>query len=103
MFESERNVNQSLQVETDSIHEMSAAGLDLQNPDHFMLFEKLDSFRFKLPCIRRILPSLVDDHVKHGSDHVKLRVKHPRSDAITSNLISSFLAQRRARCDLSGA
>jgi len=65
------------------MHDMSAAGLDLQNPDHVRLFEKLASFRFKLPGIRRILPSLVDDHVKHGSDHVKLRLKLPRSDSIT--------------------
>ena len=85
MFESERDVNQSLQVETGSIHDRSAAGLDLQNPDHIMLVEKLASFRFKLPCIRQILPSLVDDHVKHASDHFKLSPKLPCSDAITSN------------------
>ena len=77
-------MNRSLQVKTDSIHDMSAAGLELENPDHIRLFEKLASFRFKLPCIRRILPSLVDDHVKHASDHVKLCLKLPRSEAIMS-------------------
>jgi hypothetical protein len=76
MFGSERGVNQSLQVKTGSIHDLSAADLELQNPDHVMLVKRLDSFRFKLPCIRRILPSLVNDHVK-------LRLKLPRSDAIT--------------------
>ena len=64
MFGSERDVNQSLQIKTDSIHDTSAADLDLQNPDHVRLFEKLDSLRFKLPCIRRILLSLDDDRVK---------------------------------------
>ena len=80
MFGCERIMNQSLQVETGSIHEMFAADLDLQTPDHVLLFEKLDSFRFKLPCIRRILPSLVDDHVR-------LYLKLPCSDAITSNFV----------------
>ena len=82
MFESKRVVNQSLQVEIGSKHDMSAADHDLQNFDRVRLLEKLASFRFKLPCIRRILLSLVDDHVKHASDHVKLRLTLPRSDAI---------------------
>lgn len=85
MLDSEHDVNSSLQVKTGSRHNYSAADPDLQDPDHVMLVEKLASFRFKLPSIRRILPSLVDDHVKHESDHVRLYLKLPCSDAITSN------------------
>jgi hypothetical protein len=49
---------------------------DLQNRDHVKALELLISFRFKLPCIRGILPNLIDDHVKHVFGHVKLRRDH---------------------------
>src|SRR5215217_7498966 len=62
----------------------------------------LASFRFKLPSIRRILLNLVDDHVKHGSEHVKLSLKLPCSDAITSNFAWNFLARTRSRQTLPG-
>lgn len=82
MLDSGPEVNSSLQVKTGSKHNCAAAGPDLQKPDHVRLFEKLASLRFKLPSIRRILPSLVDDHVKHASDHVRLYLNLPCSDAI---------------------
>ena len=53
-----------------------ALSLDLHNRDHVKALELLPSFRFKLPCIRGILPSLVDDQVKHVFEHVKLRRDH---------------------------
>jgi len=74
--------------------------------DHVKLFERLASFRRKLPCVRRILHNLVDDHVKpvfepfkHRRDHVKLRPELPCPDAITSNFLWNFLAQTRSSCD----
>jgi hypothetical protein len=41
------------------------------------------SFSFKLSSTRRILLNLVDDHVKHVFDHVKLSRKLPCTNAIT--------------------
>ena len=93
------DVNQSLQVKTEGMHNFFAVGFDLQNRTHVKLLNKLASFRVELPSIRRILLNLVDDHVKHESehvkhesDHVKLSVKLPYSEAITSNLAWNFLA-----------
>jgi hypothetical protein len=53
-----------------------ALSLDLHNRDHVKALELLISFRFRLPGIRRILLNLVDDHVKHVFEHVKLRGDH---------------------------
>lgn len=77
MFESELDMNQSLQVETGIIHDRSAVSLDLQKPDHVKTIATLAIFSLQLPSICRILPSFVDDHVK-------LRPKLPCSEAITS-------------------
>jgi len=65
--------------------------------DHVKLFEKLASLRFKLPSLRRILLNLVDDHVKHVFEHVKLSVKLPCSNVITSNYAWNFLAEKQSR------
>ena len=46
---------------------------DLHNRDHVKALALLISFRFKLPGIREILLNLIDDHVKHVFEHVKLR------------------------------
>jgi hypothetical protein len=75
------------------MHNWSAFVPDLQNRDHVTLFGKLASFRFKLPSIRRILPNLVDDHVK-------LSLQLPCSDENTSNFAWNFLAEAQTRCDL---
>jgi len=77
------DVNQTLQVEPDGMHNNFESGPDLHDRDHVKLLEKLASFRLKLPSLRRILPSVVDDHVKHDSDHVKFSLELPCSDAIT--------------------
>jgi hypothetical protein len=97
MLEPSFDVNQSLQVKPDGLHNFFAFGSDLQNRDHVMLLDKLASFDVKLPSIRRILLSLVDDHVKHESDHVKLPLELPCSGAITSNFRWNFLARVRSR------
>jgi len=91
------DVNQSLQVETDGIHNRSASGSDLHDRAHVKLFDLLTSLRFKLPSIRRMLLNLVDDHVKHVLDHVRLSVKLPCSNAITSNCAWNFLAEKPSR------
>ena len=70
-FQSERDVNASLQVMTASTHDVSAFGLELQNPDHV-------TFSDRLPGIRRILLNLDDDHVK-------LRPELPCTNVIVSN------------------
>jgi len=93
------DVNQTLQVELDGIHNNFESGPDLRDHDHVKFRDKLASFRAELPSLRRILPSLVDDHVKHESDHVKLSLELSCSDAITSNFGLNFLAQTRSRCD----
>jgi len=93
------DVNRTLQVETDGMHNFFAVGPDLHDGDHVKLLDKLASFRVELPSIRRILLSLVNDHVKHGSDHVKLCVELPCSHEITSNFGRNFLAQTRSSCD----
>ena len=89
MFWPRLDVNQSSQVKTHSMFDCSAFGADLHNRDRVKLFDLLLSLSFKLPGIQRILPSLVDDHVKHDSelfklrrDHVTLSLKLPCSDAI---------------------
>ena len=61
--------------------DLSAPSLDLQNRGHVKQLALRNTFGFKLPGIRRILPSLLDGHVKHGFEHVKLkrdRVVHRR-------------------------
>lgn len=70
---------------------------DLHNRDHVMLVRLLVSFRLELPGIRRILLNLIDDHVKHGFEHVKLRrdrvklcLELPCLRAITSSFEPSF-------------
>jgi len=90
-----------LQVEPGATHDARALGFDLHKGDHVKLFDQLDSFRFELPSIRRILLNLVDDHVKHVpdhvkriADHVKLRVELPCSTAITSNFAWNSLLTR---------
>jgi hypothetical protein len=50
-----------------------AFSFDLHNRDHVKALALLISFRFKLPGIREILLNLIDDHVKHVFEHVKLR------------------------------
>jgi hypothetical protein len=84
------DVNASLQVKTGSLHNSPAFGRDLHNRDHVKLFDSLASFRRKLPCIRRILLNLDDDHVK-------LRAELPCTDAIRSGFVRNFLAQTRSR------
>lgn len=87
------DVNSFLQVETFGIHNCSAFSSDLQACDHVKLFDSLASFPFELSSSQRILPRIVNDHVKHLSelsvprrDHVKLCLELPCSDRITSDL-----------------
>ena len=70
---------------------------DLHKRDHVKLFKSLRSFGFKLSSIRRILPNLIDDHVKHvfepfklRRDRVKLRAKLPCLEAITSDFVMNL-------------
>jgi len=72
---------------------------DLYDHDHVRLFNSLISFRSELSSIREILPNLVDDHVKHAFDHVRLSRKLPCANAITSAFDWNFLAQTRSSCD----
>jgi len=76
-----------------------AFGFDLHNRDHVRLVRLLLSFRLELPGIRRILLNLIDDHVKHVFEHVKLKRDHvklcpglPCLRAMTSSFEPSFLA-----------
>jgi hypothetical protein len=82
LFESEFDVYSTLQVKPRGMFDCFAFSLDLHNRDHVKPLELLTSFCFELPCIRGILPNLIDDHVKHGFEHVKHRRKLPCSDAI---------------------
>jgi hypothetical protein len=59
MSEPKRDVNQSSQIETDAMHNLSGFGPDLQARTHVRLLEKLDSLRFELPSIRQKLPSFL--------------------------------------------
>jgi len=77
------DVNSSLQVETGNVFDSLAFDSDLHNHDHVTLFDLRISFSFKLSSTRRILLNLVDDHVKHVFDHVKLSRKLPCTNAIT--------------------
>ena len=104
LLEPELDVNASLQVETGRPHDVRAFDPDLQNRDHVLLFDLLISLRFKLPCIRRILLNLVDDHVKHVFDlsllranRVELSLKLPCSEEILSNICPSFPCKSRSR------
>ena len=74
---------------------------DLHNRDHVKALELLISFRFKLPSIRGILPSLIDDHVKHvfehvklEGDHVKRRLELPCLRAISQTSLQTSLLRR---------
>jgi len=96
MLESELDVNASLQVTTWTMNHSSEFVPDLHNRDHVMLFDSLISFRRKLPCIRRILLNLDDDHVKLFAKLLCLK-------AIKSDFARSFLAQARSSRDLSRA
>ena len=70
------DVHSSLQVKPRSMFNCFAFSFDLRNHDHVKPFALLISFRFKLSRIRGILLNLIDDHVKHGFEHVKLRRDH---------------------------
>jgi hypothetical protein len=67
------DVHSSLQVKPCTMFDCVAFSFDLHNRDHVKPLALLISFRFKLSGIRRILLNLIDDHVKHVSEHVKLR------------------------------
>jgi hypothetical protein len=58
----------------------------------------LTSLCFKLSSIRGILLNLIDDHVKHVFEHVKVCSELPCLRAITSNIAGSFRAQARSCC-----
>ena len=85
-------MNSSLQVKSGDVFDLFAFDPDLRDRDHVRLFDSLISFRFELSSIWEILPSLVDDHVKHVFDHVRLSLKLPCSDEITSDCARNFLA-----------
>jgi hypothetical protein len=85
------DVNSSLQVKPPSMRDCPAFGFDLHNRDHVRLVRLLLSFRLELPCIRRILLNLIDDHVKLCSEL-------PCLSAITSNIAGNFHAQARSSC-----
>jgi hypothetical protein len=91
LLESARDVNASLQVEPGPMHDARAFGSEVHDHDHVKLFDLLISFRCKHSSARRILPNVVDDHVKHVSerflriaDHVKQHPKLLCSGVITS-------------------
>jgi len=92
VLQSGSDVNSSLQVESGNVFDSFAFDPDLHDRDHVRLFDSLISFRFELSSSRRILPDLVDDHVKHVFDHVRLSLKLPCSDEITSDCARNFLA-----------
>jgi hypothetical protein len=85
VLQSGLDVNSSLQVETGNMFDSLAFDRDLRDHDHVRLFDSRSSFRSELSSSRRILPNLVDDHVKHAFDHVKLSRKLPCANAITSD------------------
>ena len=66
----------SLQVKPRSMFDCVAFSFDFHNRDHVKPFELRISFRFKLPNIRGILLNLIDVHVKHMVEPVKLRRDH---------------------------
>ena len=68
-----------------------AFSFDLHKRDRVKPLELLISFRVKLSGIRRILLNLIDDHVKHVFEHIKLRCDHV-------NLAENFRAQARSSC-----
>ena len=79
------DVNSSLQVESGNMFDALAFDSDLHAHDHVTLFDPRISFRFELSSSRRILPNLVNDHVKHVFDHVELSRKFPCANAINSD------------------
>jgi len=92
MLQSGFDVNSSLQVESGNMFDSLTFDPNLHDRDHVRLFDSLISFRFELSSSRRILPNLIDDHVKHVFDHVRLSLKLPCSDEITSDCARNFLA-----------
>jgi hypothetical protein len=99
VLQSGLDVNSSLQVETGNVFDSLAFDSDLHNHDHVTLFDSRISFRFELSSSPRILPNLVNDHVRHAFDHVKLSRKLPCTNAITSDFDRNFLAQTRSSHD----
>src|SRR5690349_19695040 len=95
MLERGRDVNSSSQVKNGGKHVLSALSHDLRNRDRVMLLNPLPCIWRKLPGLRRILPSLDDDHVK-------LSPELPCPDANTSNLAGNFPAQTQTRQILRG-
>jgi hypothetical protein len=60
----------------DRVFDCPAYDLDVHDDDHSRRFKHADLLSVKLPGIRRILPNLVDDHVKHYLKHFMLRCDH---------------------------
>jgi hypothetical protein len=82
-----RDVNSSLQIKTRSMLDSAAFDPDLQGRDRVAQRALRIRFGFQLPSIRRILPSLAEDHVKHRFEHVKLCVELPCVRAITLRFV----------------
>ena len=78
MLAPEFDVISSLQFKHRGKHDLPASTHELRKGDHVKLVDTLPSILFKLPSIRRILLNLDDDHVK-------LFLKLPCLDAITSD------------------
>lgn len=81
------DVNTSLQVKTERRFDWAASILDLHGRDHVMQRALRITFGFKLPGIRELLPNLLDDHVKHGFEHVELCAELPCFRVITSSFV----------------
>ena len=104
------DVHSSLQFKPVSRFDCVVLSFDLHNRDHVKALELLFSFRFRLPSIRKILPNLIDDQVKHVLErvklkrvHVKLRRKLPCSNALelcsTANIaVPSAVAPGQSPC-----
>jgi len=80
----------SLQVKPRCMFDFVAFSFDLHNRNHVKPLELLLSFCFKLPSIRGLLLNLIDDHVKHVFEHVKLCRKLPCSGAIVLCLVTDI-------------
>jgi len=75
MLEFGVDAHSSLQVEPHSMFDLRGLQFDLHHRDQVKPLEWLISFRFKLSCIRRTLPNLIDDHVKLRRDRIVLADK----------------------------
>ena len=73
MHELQFDVYLSLQVKSRSMFDCVAFSFDLHDSKHVKPSELLISFCFKLSSIRGILLNIIDDHVKHVFEHVKLK------------------------------